>query len=207
MQLVNPYRYIVDFIKRCKPPEKITTLAQLESFILQESARICGEAVIKYAQKRLGKAHYTLARTTPEYNQDLITCQGRLQAEVLSDIYIILLRRLSCPEHSPTLQTMMVSVHQQYISTAPEDSKVSECLNDSYWTREHTQLAQLAQKTGITLFKMLPERQNLLPGNAVIFQGQMRSSYIAFLERLSRRANIAELSALILATGKTISQE
>ena len=176
---------------------KITSLEQLQEMISEQSAKACGEIVLKYAQKRLGKAHFLLAKTTPEYSQDLINCQAKLHAEIVADMYVILLRLCSCEAENSTLKSIMEKVHQDYVASVPQEYVVKPYLSSQHFEREAVKLGDLASSTGTKLFKILPAKSGLLPGNASIFQGQIRLAYISFLEKLGKKTDAKNLKLLL----------
>lgn len=153
--------------------------------------------MLKYAYKRLGKVHFLLAKSTPAYSQDLINCQAQLHAEVIADIYLLLLHLCHYETGNDRLQLIMQQVHQDYIASVPNNYSSQTYLSEGHFKREPMKLGQLANNTGIALFKMLPAQSDLLPGNARIFQGQVRVAYIAFLEKLGDKIHAKQLQDLL----------
>ncbi len=149
---------------------------------------------MKYAQKRLGKIHYTLSKDDVHYANDLINCQIKLHAEVLSDYLTMVSRVLHIDnlDDYPRITQLFALVHDSYVQSAPTNDWQSALTPEHLILKEET-LAQLTKKTGKKLFKLLPVTGDLLAGNVQIFQGQVRLEYINFLDELGRRIKTEEV--------------
>ncbi len=179
-----------------KPPLPITTTDGLRIFLQEKVARMSGEIVIKYAQKRLGKLHYSLAKTDTNYTKDLVNCQIKIHAQMLSDVMVMICQLLKTvdSEQAPQLVEIMHRVHNTYVESAPKGYDVEPALAQRLMSQEKKKVGELAKKTGILVFKTLPVTSDLLPGNAQIFQGQVRLLYISFLQEFGKRADFELLA-------------
>ena len=179
--------------------KKIHSIDDLNLFVHNYCAKGAGQLVIKYAQKRLGKIHYNLAKDDDSYAQELVRCQTKIHAELVADIGHLIafwLKYLSIEKNSALLD-LVKKVHQQYINTAPSKYQVQSQLADRHFNKEQQELKKLAQQTGKFLFKLLPMTENLRRSDVSIFQGQVRLFYIQFLQDLTKKVNKEQLQKIL----------
>lgn len=173
-----------------KKPEPIETSQALKNFLVKEIAKVTSELVIKYAIKRLGRLHYRFAKD-PNYIQELVECQVKLHAEILADFSHLVARLMNFEnvKECASLKALVQTVHEDYVKTAPEGTRVHACLTEHHFAKGHIKVRDLALIRGEFLYKILPMTENLYAANVTIFQGQMRTAYIGLLEKIGRRAH------------------
>ena len=177
-----------------KKPEPILTSEALKHFLVKEIAKVSGDLVIKYAIKRLGRLHYRYAKD-PNYIQELVECQVKVHAEILADFSHLVARLMKFEnvKECERLQSLVKAVHVDYVQTAPAGTNVHPCLTERHLAKADVKIRDFALITGEFLYKTLPMTENLYASNVAIFQGQVRTAYIALLEKIGRRANYESL--------------
>lgn len=192
--------------------KKIDTPKDLYEFLYAYSTKHAADVVIKYAQKRLGKIHYNLVLDDVHYSRELIRCQIVIHAEILADMGHLVagLSKLSHVAESVILQRTLCEVHRMYVRSSPdwyddpsddqkdkknEDSNSNK--NKKYFDRTDKVLRDLSAHTGSFLFRLLPMTEHLQPSDVMIFQGQIRLIYIAFLEQLRKRIATDDLQKML----------
>ena len=191
---------MIETLKRLLLAKPINGLPDLKEFLYQQSAKLAGELVMKYAQKRLGKYHYNFSKDSAEYADTLMAAQVQLHALLLQDIEALLWRlgnSVAVIERGKRvlLQQQCEAIHRRYINTAPR--QIQADLTQLYWHSGYVRLADLAKQTGEKLFALLPLTEHMAKSDVSIFQGQLRYSYANFLQQLDKRITPQRLYALL----------
>ncbi len=180
-------------ITRKKKRETIDGADALRNFLREEIARAAGELAMKYSQKRLGRAHFSLCKDGG-YAQELIDCQTRLHAELLADAAHLLAKRLGVCEQCEIWRETITSAHSEYVATVPPPFSARAHFCEEHFFRNGG-IKELSDKTGMFLFRAMPLTEELLPGNVQIFRGQARAFYINMLRRFDSAADAAQLAS------------
>lgn len=180
---------ILYHIKRLLPDNKlIVNIDDLEQYLSEECGRMAGGLVMSYAQKRAGRLHWKLVKEE-EYARDLINTQIILHAEIISDIAFLTsdLLQLDRKDTKKTLTAMIGRIHAKYVSSTPMQGVMDSALKPHHFMPKEQGIRDFSVKSGKKLFASLPMTDNLLKDNSKIFEGQLRSKYIALLQRLDRK--------------------
>ncbi len=177
-----------------KKPDPITTKEELGNYLSLEIANITGLAIMKYSQKRLGKIHYNIVKDK-NYASELVDCQIKLHAEIISDIGHLVMQLLKYQDFSECkeLRSLLEQIHNDYVSSSPEGMDFSSCLNTSHFLSGEIKFRERASKTGKFLFNTLPMTDIMLSSDVAIFQGQIRFAYIRLLEKLGKCADYEKI--------------
>lgn len=156
-----------------------------------------GKFVLNYAQKRLGKLHYTLGRKDAEYAKELMRCQTRMHAEVAADIFAVIAARMGIKAlcDNAYLSAALRDCHARFVASAPAAHPMEAALTEAHLAARPEGLAAMSVSTGRFLFGLLPMTDTLLKSNVEIFIGHVRTAYANIDTNLAARADWVALKA------------